>query len=79
MAFESGVMTEDWKSAMIVPLYKGKGERTKCKNYRGISLLSMVGKICGIKRVDRVSNAVIREICGCELSVLERIEKNVLK
>ena len=45
MAFESGVMTEDWKSAMIVPLYKGKGERTKCKNYRGISLLSMVGKI----------------------------------
>ena len=24
MAFESGVMTEDWKSAVIVPLYKGK-------------------------------------------------------
>ena len=30
---------------MILPLYKGKGERNECKNYRGISLLSMFGKI----------------------------------
>ena len=45
MAFESDVVLEDWRSAVIVPLYKGKGERTECKNYRGISLLSMVGKI----------------------------------
>ena len=29
---------------MIVPLYKEKGEMTQCKNYRGISLLSVVGK-----------------------------------
>ena len=29
---------EDWRSAVIVPLYKCKGERTDCKNYRGISL-----------------------------------------
>ena len=36
MAFESGVELEDWKSSVIVPLYKGKGERTKCRNYRGI-------------------------------------------
>ena len=26
MAFESGVVPEDWISAVIVPLYKGKGE-----------------------------------------------------
>ena len=44
MAFESGVVPEYWRSAVIVPLYKGKGERCECKNYRGISLLSMVGK-----------------------------------
>ena len=41
MAFESGVMPEDWRS-VIFPLYKGKGERTECKNYRGISLLNVV-------------------------------------
>ena len=45
MALESGVVPEDWRSALIVPLYKGKGESTECKNYRGISLLSIVRKI----------------------------------
>ena len=34
----SGVVPEDWRSAVIVKMYKGKGERTECKNYRGISL-----------------------------------------
>ena len=38
MAFESSVVPEDYRSALIVPLYKGKGERTVCKNFRGISL-----------------------------------------
>ena len=32
-------------SAVIVPLYKGKGEMIKCKNYGGIGLLSVVGNI----------------------------------
>ena len=45
MAFEDGLVPGEWRSAVIVPLYKGKGERTECKNYRGISLLSLVGKI----------------------------------
>ena len=54
MAFENGVVPEYWKSTVIVPLYKGKGERTKCKNYRGISLLSVVGKIYAGILVDRV-------------------------
>ena len=42
MAFDSGVVVEDWRSAVIIPLYKGKGEWTECKIY---SLLSIVGKI----------------------------------
>ena len=28
MAFESAIVLEDWRSAVIVPLYKGRGERT---------------------------------------------------
>ena len=44
MAFESVVVPEE-RSAVIVPLYKNKGERTECKSYRGISLLSVVRKI----------------------------------
>ena len=32
MSFKSGVVPQDWRSAVIVPLYKGKGERVECKN-----------------------------------------------
>ena len=52
---ESGVMPEDWRSAEIVPLYKGNEKRNECNNYRGISLLSMVGKIYAGILVDRVT------------------------
>ena len=45
IAFESGVVPENWRSAVIVPLHEDKGNRTECKNYRAISLLSIVGKI----------------------------------
>ena len=44
MAVESGVVPDDWRTAMVVPLYKGKEEWTEYKNYRGISLC-VVGKI----------------------------------
>ncbi len=37
----------DWKKAIIVPLYKGKGSRSVCSSYRGISLLSVPGKVYG--------------------------------
>ena len=43
---------------MIAPLYRGKGESTECKNYRGISLLSMVGKIYGEILVDRICRVI---------------------
>ena len=42
MAFEGGVVLEDLMSAVIVPLYKSKGEGTECKNYRSISFLNVV-------------------------------------
>ena len=53
MTFESDVVPEDWRSAVIFPLYKGKGERSECKNYRVISLLSVVGNIYAGILVDR--------------------------
>ena len=44
MSFES-IVPEGWRSAVFVPLHKGKGERNECSSYRGISLLRVVGKI----------------------------------
>ena len=53
MAFESGVVPEDLRSAVIDPLYKGKAEMIKWKNYRCISLLSVVDKVYAGLLVDR--------------------------
>ena len=40
-----GKVLREWKSACIVPLYKGKGDHLECANYRGISLISVIGKV----------------------------------
>ncbi len=47
LAWEQSKVPEAWRKAIIVPLYKGKGKREECNNYRGISLLSVPGKIYG--------------------------------
>ena len=54
MAFESGVLPEDWRSVVIVPVYKGIRERNEGKNYKGISLLRVIGKIYAEILIDRV-------------------------
>ena len=51
-----------------MPLYKGKGDKCECSNSRGISLLSVAGKLYGrvlIKRVRAGPECAIREEqCG---------------
>lgn len=43
-AWRSGVVPSDWTGAVISPIHK-KGNTMDCNNYRGISLLSVVGKV----------------------------------
>ena len=50
-----------WRLCIIVPLYKGKEERTECSNYIDISLLSVFGKIYAgilLHRVRRVTGGL---------------------
>ena len=37
-------MPVDKRPGVIILRYKGKGKRTECKDYKGISLLSVVEK-----------------------------------
>lgn len=43
--WKEGAVPQDMRDAKIVTLYKNKGDRSDCNNYRGISLLSVVGKV----------------------------------
>jgi len=38
-------MPTDWKDGIFVTLYKGKGPKSECFNYRTITLLSVPGKV----------------------------------
>ena len=56
----------DWMRAIIVPIYKGKGDRSECKNYRGTSLISIPGKVYGrilIKKVRSLTEGLMEEQC----------------
>ena len=60
-------MPEDWRRSVVVPIYKGKGPKDECKNYRGISLLSVPGKVYGrlvIERVRKLTEASVRDEQG---------------
>ena len=45
VCWEEGAVSQDMCDATIVTLYKNKGDRSYCNNYRGISLLSIVRKV----------------------------------
>ena len=63
-----GEVPLDWRRAIIVPFYKGKGDRNECKNYRGISLLSIPGKVYARVLIERIrsetEDMIGEEQCG---------------
>ena len=44
-AWASNILPTQWKVANIIMIYKKKGDRAICGNSRGISLLSVAGKL----------------------------------
>ncbi|XP_063615913.1 uncharacterized protein LOC134789136 [Penaeus indicus] len=42
--WEQSKLPRDLRDAVIITLYKNKGEKSDCSNYRGITLLSIAGK-----------------------------------
>ena len=66
--WEEGAVPQDMRDAKIVTLYKNKGERSDCNNYRGISLLCIVGKVYArvlLARLQKLAERVYPESqCG---------------
>ena len=58
-AWESEVLPSDWRKGIILPFYKGKGSRQECKNYRGITLLSVPGKVFAHILLGRVKSRLL--------------------
>ena len=42
---KEGCIPEDWKSTVVLPTYKGKGNPLECGSYRGIQLLEHAMKV----------------------------------
>ena len=42
---QEGAVPQDMRDSKIITIYKNKGERNDCNNYRGISLRSIVVKV----------------------------------
>ena len=51
------ILPDDWKRSILVKIPK-KGDLTRCDNYRGISLLSIPGKVLSRILVDRISKGI---------------------
>ena len=67
ICFMLSIVPVDWVIACLVSLYKGKGDVHECSNFRGISLLSVVGKVYGrvlINRIRDKTENVIAEVQG---------------
>ena len=68
LSWETGEFPHEMRNAKIVTLYKNKGDKGDCNNYRGISLLSITGKAFAriiLKRLHKLAERVLPESqCG---------------
>ena len=62
ICFVLSMVPVDWVLAIIVPLFKGKGDVFECRNDRGISLLSVEGKVYGRVLINRIRDRTERVI-----------------
>ncbi|KAG0718623.1 Transient receptor potential channel pyrexia [Chionoecetes opilio] len=60
VVWQSGTIPPDWKRGLVVPIWKGKGDRQDCNNYRGITLLSVPGKVLAHLLLARIRSHLLK-------------------
>ena len=63
MSLHTSIIPTDWKRGLVVPLWKWKGDRQDCNNHRGVTLLSVLGKVFGRIILDRVHHHLLEHQC----------------
>ena len=77
--WEQGKLPQDLRDdAVIITLYKNKCEKSDCSNYRGITLLSIAGKVLARVLLNRLVPTIAEEIlsesqCGFRANKARRI------
>ena len=62
-AWNTGIIPTDWRTGLVVPLWKGKGDRQDCNNYQGVTLLSLPGKFFAQIILNRVRHHLLAHQC----------------
>ena len=52
------IIPEDWQKGVIIPLWKRRGSRSDCSNYRRITLLYVPGKLFSMVLLDGCQNTI---------------------
>ena len=55
-------MMTDWNLVILIKLYKNKGEKQLCDNYRGISLLNVDSKIFSRITLNHIQHLIDRQL-----------------
>jgi len=71
--WEEEVVPEEWHQGIIIPLYKGKGSKSECSYYRGITLLSMPGKVFAHIILARIKRTLLSHKADSRLVALRVI------
>ena len=64
-AWTEGCVPEDWGKAIIIPIFKGKGDSGHCDNYRGISLINHIAKLYE-RIIEKRARTIIEQVLGEE-------------
>ena len=57
--WSTSVVPPDWRRGLVTPIYKGRGDRMDCNNYRGITLLSVPGKVLAHLLLNRIRDHLV--------------------